>query len=247
MKKLILIFILVASIIVLGACNAKEEAKNEATNEGTNEEVTNEEKVNETDSESDEKETTDIDEKEESVENSGDQKQLFDIQLNSESSEIQLLSPDGKMEVLATDMPSKPVKSPDNQKAVYISPHGWETLGSLYLVDLVTGEQEELVPTEEENTPKNVIWQDDSDVFVIIGFAHGTVGIGGDIYSVDIDTKEKVLIVDEERVEITDFYIEKNTLYYEGIEYIDENWNEHVEYSNQLSLDEVNQIVEQNQ
>jgi len=243
MKKVLILFILVTSIIILGACNTEEESKKEAKNEN----ASNEQKTTDTDEESNGEEATVIDENKAESEETEVQKQTFDIQLNPGSKDIELLSPGGKNVILASDTPSEPVKSPDSQKAVYISPHGWEMLGSLYLVDLVTGEQEVLVPTEGENTPKNVIWQDESHVFVIIGFAHGTVSIGGDIYSVDIETKEKVLIADEERVEITDFYIENNTLYYEGIEYIDDNWNEHIEYSNQLSLDEVKQMLEKDE
>ncbi len=229
MKKVKIVLILFVTCMILGACSGEKESMEEALDEQNKEEA----KV--------ENETTDDTDKEGSSATPEEPEDLYDIQLNEATTEIELIAPGGEKEVLAADGPSEPVKSPDGKKAVYISPHDWETLGSVYLVDLESGKQEALVPAEGENTSKNVIWQDENHLFVIIGYAYGTVSIGGSIFSVDIETKEKVLIAAEENVEITDLYIDNDTLYYKGIEYIDDSMNEHVEYSNHLSLDEVNQ------
>ena len=165
----------------------------------------------------------------------------LDIQYNTQSQTVELVYPDGKTKVIASDSPSNPVKSPDNKRAVYISPLEWEVKGSLYLVDLETERLEELVTPEGEDIPKNVIWLDNENVFVIIGYAYGTISVGGGIYKVNIDTKEKELldleVNDDNRLEITDFHIADGALYYEGIRYIDDDLNESEPYLNKIELD----------
>lgn len=50
----------------------------------------------------------------------------FDIRYNSKSEQVEMVYPNGKINVLATDSPTLPLKSPDKTKAVYISPLEWE-------------------------------------------------------------------------------------------------------------------------
>ncbi|WP_052144898.1 DUF4652 domain-containing protein [Halalkalibacter okhensis] len=163
---------------------------------------------------------------------------VLDIQFNSKTEQVEIVYPNGKTEVLAEDSPTEPKKSPDNKKAVYISPFEWEERGSLYLVDLKNGDQNVLVAPKRDYTPKNVIWQDDSRVLVIIGYGYGTVLVGGNIFSVNIETKEKVQITQYDgHIQILDLEIENGVLHYSGIKYKDEELNESEVYSNNISLD----------
>ncbi|MCC3357760.1 DUF4652 domain-containing protein [Bacillus sp. REN16] len=163
---------------------------------------------------------------------------IFDIRYNSKLEEVELVYPNGKTDVLATDSPTEPIKSPDKTKAVYISPLEWEAPGSLYLVDLKIGEQEELVVPEDGYIPKNVIWQDDEHVLVIIGFGDGTVAVGGNIYSVNIKTKDRAPITEyDDNVQISDLHLEDGVLHYRGIKYNDENFMKSEIYTNKIVLD----------
>lgn len=163
---------------------------------------------------------------------------MYDIQFDSKGETVQLIYPSGKTEVISNDSPTIPIKSPDKTKAVYISPLEWETYGSLYLVDLEKGEQEVLVAPEESNIPKNAIWQDNEHVLVIIGFGDGTVSIGGNIYKVNINTKNKTPITTYDyNVQITDLFFQDGMLHYKGIRYTDDGMSDSVAYSSVISLD----------
>lgn len=161
---------------------------------------------------------------------------IYDIQYDSKSETVHLVDPTGKIKVFANESPTVPIKSQDKTKAVYISPFEWEVYGNLYLVDLQNGEQEILVATEGSNIPKNVIWEDNENVLVVIGLGDGTVCIGGNIYRVNVKTKEKTQITSyDPKVQITDLYIKDGTLHYKGIKYINEDMNESVVYENYIA------------
>ncbi|MCM3716184.1 DUF4652 domain-containing protein [Alkalihalobacillus oceani] len=164
---------------------------------------------------------------------------MFDIKFNSKTETVELVYPNGNTEVLAEDSPTEPVVSADKKKAVYISPLEWEERGNLYIVDLQSGEQEVLVAPEGDYIPKNAIWQDNKRVLVIIGYGSGTVRVGGNIFSVNIETKEKVKITDynDGRVQILDFEIKDGILTYTGIQYTDNDFQVTKTYSNSISLD----------
>ena len=165
---------------------------------------------------------------------------LFDIKYDSKTETIQLVYPNKKTEILADDAPSKPIKSSDNKKAVYISPLEWECYGNLYLVNLEKGEQEILVAPDNQFIPKNVIWLDNKYVLVIIGFGDGTVAVGGNIYVVNIDTKDKIQVTKyDEHIQITDLFINDGMLYYKGIKYIDDNSIKSNIYENKMELSSI--------
>lgn len=240
-----LLFLLLAATLVLGACSNE----NATSEDKTNEEVKTENEAAKTE------------ENKESENDDNRANKMFDIALisdddsfehenpdgtkqiiESERDLIQLIKPDGTTEVIATEMPSEPVKSPDGKKAVYISPLEWEAVGDLYLVNLEDGSKDVLVAqTENQFIPKKVIWENDENVLVIIGYAMGTIDWGGHIYRVNVETKEKTLITDyDSKVSLTDMYIRDGNLYYSGIKYIDDDLNENVEYSNHTSLSSSN-------
>ncbi|WP_179151863.1 DUF4652 domain-containing protein [Oceanobacillus senegalensis] len=238
MKKY-LMFILLVIPLVLGACGSSMEESN--SDDSTDTETTDKET---TDKETAEKQDTHIQnetvtpEEQEQEEPKEEESELLDIQLNSETNKIELVHPDGTTEVLAENNPSEPVKSPNGEKAAYISPKGWEELSELYIVDLQDGSQEVLVSHDNENKPKNVIWEDDKHVLAIIGYPHGTVAVGGNIYRVNVETGEQEQITDYDgNTQITDLRLEDGVLHYSGIRYTDDIQNEHEDYSNEITLE----------
>ncbi|SEN88569.1 protein of unknown function [Mesobacillus persicus] len=228
MKKY-LMFLLLLMTLIVGACSNTEESTSETPTDTESTEkqntLTTEKESEERVSQKDKEETNEVPD-------------FYDIQLNTETNTIELLPPNGEPVILAESNPSEPLKSPNGEMAAYISPYGWEELSDLYLVDLQDGSQSILVTNDSESKPKEFIWQDDDHVLVIIGYPHGTVNVGGDIYRINIETNEKEEIVStDDKVEITDLErIEDGVLYYSGIQYTDEQWNEHQDYSNQVSL-----------
>lgn len=233
MKKYIF-FVLLAAILVLGACangnDVNEEQKSEETQ--TKESTT---------SGLDSAENTDTEEPEKNEDNSEKEETTVikgnDVQYNEEDKSVQLIKADGSTEVLAARSATEPVKSPDSKKAAYVSPVEFEELGDVYIVNLEEGKQEVLISSEDQQTPKKVIWEDDNNILVIIGQAYGTVGVGGNIYRVNLETKEKNALTNYEGdIQITDLKIENGILKYNGIKYTDDNFNESVPYSNELPL-----------
>ncbi|WP_144612338.1 DUF4652 domain-containing protein [Bacillus cereus] len=162
---------------------------------------------------------------------------MFNIRFDSKTETVQLVYPNEKIEILADNAPTEPVLSPDNTKAVYISPLEWEVFGSVYLVNLEDGTQEVIVEPENSYIPKNVIWYDNDHILVIIGYGQGTVSVGGNIFAVNVKTKVKTQITKYENdVQVTDLFIEGEHLKYIGIKYIDEMLNESRIYENTMSL-----------
>ncbi|MBM4763530.1 DUF4652 domain-containing protein [Bacillus sp. B15-48] len=239
MKQMKVFLLLTIFFLVLAGCTNAENPEETDTNDEVSEENNVEEP--ETNDEGTDEQTPSDDG---AVGDEDNEQSFYEIRLNGETDEIELIDPEGKVTVLAEGPSTNPAMSNDNSKAVYISPVEWEVDSSLYLVDLETGQQEKLIGTENNLKPKNVIWHDDNHLFVIIGFSHGTVGIGGEIYYVKIESGEKIQLTEDERVEITDFHIDQNILYYEGIKYIDDIMNEYEEYSNELPLNTLDEQIE---
>ena len=227
LKKYVM-YVLLTITLVLGACsNTKETASVASTDTETS--------VKKEPSTQNAIEETGIQEVQE--ETAGEQ-DFFDIQLNAELNTVELIQPGGKPVVLADQDPSEPVKSPNGEKAAYISPWGWEEFSDLVIVDLQDGSQYVLVSTDSEKQPKDVIWEDDEHVLVIIGFPHGTISWGGDIYRINVATHERQVVAKfDEDIQVTDLLrIEDDVLYYSGIQYTDDIQNEYKDYSNQLTL-----------
>ncbi|WP_338472901.1 hypothetical protein R4Z10_09335 [Niallia sp. XMNu-256] len=166
MKKYVLFILLTITLIVSACSNTQETAsKTSAEKETENpvqQEPSTQNKTEGTNSQEDQEVTA-------------SPKDLFDIQLNSKLNTVNLIKPGEKPIVLSDRDPSEPVKSPNGKKAAYLSPFGWEELSDLFIVDLQDGSQHVLVSTDYENKPKDVIWEDDDHVLVIIGFPHGTI------------------------------------------------------------------------
>ncbi|WP_255906701.1 DUF4652 domain-containing protein [Priestia aryabhattai] len=153
---------------------------------------------------------------------------------------IYLEKTDGAKEILEDNFPSEPIISPDKTRAVYITPLEWETLGSLYLFDLLSGERILLIgPDESSNIPKGVKWIDDHTLAVIIGYGYGTITIGGNVFTCNIETREVIQVTNyDSSVQITGLNIDQNTkkAELEGIRYVDENLSEFEKFSQEVQL-----------
>lgn len=165
-------------------------------------------------------------------------KKCMNLKYDSDEQIIYVVKADGSKEVLEAEFPSEPVTSPDKTKAAYISPLEWECLGSLYLYDLLTGENKELIkPDDKHYIPKKVIWLDNHNLAVIIGFGYGTVAIGGNVFVYNLDTgQKKPLTKYDERTQVTDIVLKDDVLELEGIKYIDDNFNKFERFEAKLKL-----------
>lgn len=145
---------------------------------------------------------------------------------------------DGSRKEIETDFPSKPVMSPDNTKAAYIAPLEWECLGSLYIFDLLIRENKKVITPENNYIPKQVLWLNNELLAVIIGFGHGTIAIGGNVFLYDLTTNSKMNITEyNDKIQVTNFQFEGKTLFLEGIEYKDESYLEFKEFEQALLLE----------
>lgn len=124
---------------------------------------------------------------------------------------------DGKsFELVCEDLPSAPEISPDSKCFLYISPHEWEELGELYIYDLTKRESRLLIGINdlaEQNKVKKAIWGDNKNLLLIIGFAYGTVSVGGDLVHYNFDTNTlTTLLKAEKQFEVQDIYWEEDII-----------------------------------
>ncbi|KZE65983.1 hypothetical protein AWM68_06280 [Fictibacillus phosphorivorans] len=163
------------------------------------------------------------------------------LEIRFDNDEQTIYVKEGEIErVLESDSPSKPVFSPDKSIAAFISPLEWECLGSLFIFNLKSGEKKELIkPDEHQNIPKQVIWVDDRTLAIIIGFGHGTVQVGGNVYLYDIETSLLNNITNyPDSVQITKMKLleDGETLSLEGIEYVDVDYNKFELYQEIITI-----------
>lgn len=118
-----------------------------------------------------------------------------------------------KVTILNNNYPSLPVVSPDKNKIAYISPAEWEDLGKVFIYNAVTGQNElamgrKIIP--DQKTPKVLAWLDNRYLLCIIGYAYGTITVGGDLYLLDTSSKKLSLIKknDGPRQEIKDLKVD---------------------------------------
>lgn len=151
------------------------------------------------------------------------------------------IKPSGEKMVLSDDFPSKPYKSPNGKYVSYISPFEWECLGSLYLIDLETGEKSTLIaPDKNSNIPKAIAWLDDYNLAVIIGFGYGTVAIGGNIFILSLtDNRLSKLTNYKMNVQVTNIKKDGPFLKFKGIKYTDEIYNKYEEFYNQFTIENI--------
>jgi dipeptidyl aminopeptidase/acylaminoacyl peptidase len=99
--------------------------------------------------------------------------------------------------LLSENGPSHPETSPNGMRLAFIDNAYWEAIGQVMLFDGKNG----LVPFEyiiDQYTPKDLEWLDEERLLVVIGYAYGTVSLGGDLYIFDTTTQEVEMIYQAE-------------------------------------------------
>gem|GEM_PF-4119432 len=89
----------------------------------------------------------------------------------------------------ASQLASEPVLSPDKKKAAYIDPVEFELIGDILVIDQDTGRVAKMTLDQKalpQYSPKKVSWYDNTHLLAVVGFAYGTVTIGGDLYLIDV-------------------------------------------------------------
>ncbi len=121
---------------------------------------------------------------------------------------------EGEEMVLAKENPSQPIISPRGDRLAFMEPFLWEVRGEVFLYE---GEEKELLLSREdlprEEKPKAIYWLDNKRLLLIIGYAYGTVSVGGDLYSLDIEKGDLLPIYQlEPEKEVKDLKIEGQDL-----------------------------------
>lgn len=122
---------------------------------------------------------------------------------------------DGRKIELCNECCSEPSLNVDKNKLVFISPLEWEEIGKLMIYDIEMEELKEIKIKEipEQHTIKKAQWLNNHNLIMIVGFAYGTVTLGGNIYTYDLDSKEFINIyANEEMEEVKDFNIKEDNI-----------------------------------
>lgn len=113
-----------------------------------------------------------------------------------ENKAIEILEND-KLIFKTNDFVSYPAISPDKERIAYISPFLWEEIGDLYIYNDQKQNASVLLQgsnLENQMAFKDIAWLNDKYILAIIGYAYGTVNMGGDLYLIDTTTKETYLV-----------------------------------------------------
>jgi hypothetical protein len=90
------------------------------------------------------------------------------------------------------------VRSPDRRYTAYIDPLEWEVIGDLYVRDNTTKKIINLTDNNRlsQETPKSVVWLNDTLILFISGYPWGTITVGGKLYIYNLRAGKKALIYD---------------------------------------------------
>lgn len=121
------------------------------------------------------------------------------IYRSNESGGMRLISyiKNNKEKLINDNGPSEPVINSSKDKVAFIDNYYWEAIGNVWVFD-VNKEKSEIIiksATGDQQKPKSLTWYDDNKLLVVIGYAYGTVSVGGNLYIYDFDTKELSLII----------------------------------------------------
>jgi len=93
----------------------------------------------------------------------------------------------------------------------YIDEIGFEVIGNVNIFEPNKGETQKLTSFDYDGkqlTVKKLMWYSENQLLVIVGFATGTVTVGGQVYVLNIDNKKLQLIFkSSDREEIMDIVI----------------------------------------
>lgn len=134
---------------------------------------------------------------------------------------------------------TEPIISPDKSKIIYLSPYGWEIKSSLFLYDLKNNKKRNLIsPNDKDYIPKKALWVSENLIVVIIGYAYGTIALGGNVYLYNLEEDSLKPITNyEESIRITEMFLtEGKKLHLKGIRYLDSQFMENESYDTVLKL-----------
>lgn len=140
-------------------------------------------------------------------------------------------------EIKVFESASRPISN--GSKWILISPYEWESKGEAHLIDTQKNIEISKLPIliNEDESIKAITWSDDSNLFLIIGALWGTVNIGGNLYSFNIDKKERKHVKSfPSYVQVTNISTEGDNLVLQGIKYIDDEFNEFIDFKEQIKL-----------
>lgn len=123
------------------------------------------------------------------------------------------------------DDPKAWIPSPNGEKQVMIEGLGeFEANGTIVLKELASNTIENIDFNHGfQWTAKEIAWYDNDSVLTTIGFVHGTVTRGGNLYHLNLTTLELTPILElPVKEEVADFSIEGNLLTYEVHVYEDD-------------------------
>ncbi|MFW6378138.1 MAG: DUF4652 domain-containing protein [Bacillota bacterium] len=156
------------------------------------------------------------------------------------------ISRESGAETLSEDMPSEPIISPDRNKLAFIDPFQWETEGTIYLYDYEANSLAELLKAdriEEQFTPKGIWWYNDDYLLAIIGYAYGTVSVGGDLYLIDVETgnPRRILALNEYQ-EVKSISLDEQYIYLEIAEF-DEGYSNYEVIEERINRDRLDEVI----
>ncbi|MCY6957407.1 DUF4652 domain-containing protein [Clostridium brassicae] len=110
-----------------------------------------------------------------------------------------------------------------------------EGVGKIYVKDLSNNEKWflELITKDKQSSPKiNLEWLDDENIAIIVGMAYGTVGVGGNVYKVNLKTGKSGILYNTNgtKKQVTSIKKANNNLELQLLVYDDDNFeNSHTE------------------
>lgn len=126
------------------------------------------------------------------------------------------------------------ITSPDGKYDVSIEGRGEEgieeVIGLIYLKDNDSDEKWSFQIDDEgkQLSPKKIEWIDDKHVAVIVGFAYGTIALGGNVYKLNVETGEVTMIhnTGDNKIQVLEInkngkQLELDILVYEDDNYIE--------------------------
>lgn len=145
-------------------------------------------------------------------------------------------------------MPSVPKFNKERTKMLYIDNLQFEEIGNIMVYDSESEEETAYTDFDYEtpqDTVKDVEWYKDGSLICVIGYAMGTISQGGELYILDMATKDYVKVDLDDKIadwtdrhyEIVDIYVEEYGIKLTLIEWIDDNLTEYY-YTTHMLLEE---------
>lgn len=105
-----------------------------------------------------------------------------------------------------------------------------EVIGLIYLKDNNSGEKWSFQIDDDGNqfSPKKIEWIDDKHVAVIVGFAYGTIALGGNVYKLNVETGEVTMIhhTGDNKIQVLEINKKGKQLELDILVYEDDNYIE---------------------